>query len=203
MRQVVLRTTVTIVAIGLFTSLSLLAPIAVAYSLPGYSIGSSRIVQDFKIYIDGEEIVNPHTRLTLTTNQPILFGYTLDNVRVNITVVSDSNSASSTQTVASNNEGYWIYREDSELAQGSYTILMSMSDLTGTSTTVTKVGSFEIPEVLPEIIHTAADQRSLIPNPSLNSINYLTISLAVVGAMLLATLIYLVARIAHSIKDDE
>ena len=193
----------TLLALELFMGMLFIAHTTLAYSLPGYSVGSSRLVQDSKTYISGEEITDPDTKLTLNTDRPILFGYTIDNVQIKVVIVSDDSLASSTHITVSDDDGYWVHQEEDALEDGDYTILMSIIDQTGTSSAMEMIGSFTIPEVLPEIIQTTVDRRKLIPDPSLHNLNYLTISLIVISAMLVVTLFYIFVRIVHTIKGGD
>lgn len=181
---------------------------AMAYSLSGYSLGSSKIVPDFQVFISGKKINDPQKEFILETNKPILFGYAVDNVNIKFTIKSiDHNFLTKFKTI-SDNKGYWIYYFNEELKHGKYEIFMTMSDtinINASSTIVEtsptfQIGTFSIPSVLPKISKSSND-RSLIPVPPLDSLNYFTITLIVAGLVIFKTIFYFIMRIIHSIKE--
>ncbi len=190
---------VAIVIFGLFVCL--LADNALAYSLPGGSLGSSRIVPDFKLFINGEEVEKPNEVLIVATNKPVFFGYTQDNVAIKLFIkFEDYDESQIILKTVSNNNGYWVCYSDKELRSGIYKVFMSIVDANNAvESEPFFIGTFKIPEVLPVALE--GSDRDLIPSFSLDRLNYFTITLIVFGTVVLKTIFYLLIRKVEI--DDE
>ncbi len=116
------------VIFGLF--ICLLSNNALAYSLPGGSLGSSRIIPDFQLFINGEEVKESNEALVIATNKPVFFGYTQDNVEIKLAIKFEGCDESQVilKTVSDNN-GYWVCYSDKELERGVYKVFMNISDV--------------------------------------------------------------------------
>jgi len=192
-------TKVAIVTFGLF--LCLLSDNSLAYSLPGGSLGSSRIVPDFKLFINGEEVREPNEVLIVATNKPVFFGYTQGNVAIKLFIkFKGYNESQVILKTVSDNNGYWVCYSDKELWSGIYEVFMSIVDANNAvESEPFFIGTFKIPEVLPVALE--GSDRDLIPSFSLDRLNYFTITLIVFGAVVLKIIFYLLIRKVEI--DDE
>lgn len=145
-------------------------------------LGASVVVGE-GITIGGVTIEDPTEEFPVDTQTPTFSGYTVPNVRVTLIFRSEPIY----RETLSDATGYWTYTLDTPIEEGSHTISMNITDSNGNTGEEVLVASFRVPEVKGESTSTlpAISPEKLGPN-------YLTVSLAVLGGVILLGLIYAV-----------
>lgn len=158
-----------------------------------YESGSSVIKSDWQLYIDGTQIDNIQEKITIRTDKPTIFGYTVNNVKINLLLsqVSQGAYVQPIETITDSN-GYWIYVIETAIPAGDYSLSYTLTDSTGAATPSELAASFEVPETLP----SRQSIRSIIniPATSLNQLNYLTGPLIVFGIVVMLTISYILIK---------
>lgn len=152
-------------------------------------LGTSKIAPDIQVYVDGTLVEKAEEEIAIRTNKPSFFGYTLDNVKIELTVQSEPIIRETT----SDNSGYWIYQLDEQLDPGVHTLSMNLTDASGASTGAFLASTFKVPDVLSESV-----SLTKAPTPSLYQLNYFTITLIVFGIALLLLFLYALVKWRNS-----
>ena len=162
-----------------------------------YESGSSVIRPDWQIYVDGTQIDNLNEKFIIRTNKPIIFGYSVNNVKINL-LLSRLSQDGADQSIEENTDsnGYWIHSINTEIPAGDYTLSYTLTDSSGVTTASELAATFHVPEKLP-------DKQSIqsivnIPQPSFKKLDYLTGPLIIFIVIAMIGLIYiLLKRINH------
>ena len=157
--------------------------------------GSSIIIPNFQVYVDGTSADKPNTVITVGTNKPTFFGYSLRNVIVEITINTLQNKLIR-RSVTTDNNGYWYYTLNKTLSIGTYKLFINLIDATGASSGRMQVSTFNVPGVL-----GSSTRMIIVPPASIKKLNYLTISLIVFFSVALLILFYALAK-RHKHVDE-
>lgn len=151
----------------------------------GFTLGSSIFSPNYQLYIDGTKIENPKDIVTIGTDKPSFFGYTVSNVTINLTIQGTSIK----RVTTSDKNGYWIYNLNEPLSVGPHYLLVSMNDGTKASTSAALAATFRVPTVLESNV-----RKIVVPAPSLKTLDYLTVSLLVGSGVFFLIFLYLLAK---------
>ncbi len=151
-----------------------------------YESGSSVIKQNAQIYIDGTQIENPQEKVTIRTNKPIIFGYTVNNVKINL--ILSQGEVKQSMEESTDASGYWIHPFETSIPAGDYTLSQSLTDNSGVITDSELIATFQVPETLPakQSIQSIVN----IPTVSLRKFNYLTGPMIILAVILILTISY-------------
>src|SRR3989344_3330381 len=141
-----------------------------AYALSSV-LGTSKVAGE-GITIGGVAIEDPTEELTVNSQTPTFSGYTLPNAKVTLIIRSEPIY----RETLSDATGYWTYTLDIPIEEGSHTVSMNVTDSDGNTSEEALVASFRVPGVKGE---------STVVSPEKLGPNYLTVSLVVLGALVL------------------
>ena len=150
-------------------------------------LGSSIVVPNFQIYVNGVKVNSPDKAVAIVTNNPTFYGYAYSNVNLNFILQSSKPIKLSTTT---DNTGYWVYSLTKPLPKGTYKLYYSVNDGREISSSAKLAATFKVPaEFRSDTLGAIA-----IPRPSLKKLDYLTVSLIVSGFVISLVFIYLFAK---------
>lgn len=138
------------------------------------------------VFINGNSITTPFKKITVKNHKIFLSGYAYPYVRVKLLLHSKPMHVETT----TDSNGYWTY-EIPNLESGDHTLTMAVEDQNGVKTKSVLAASF-----------TVSNQQgigSVNHFPPLNQLNYLTISMMVLGTMglFLCMYSYIRVRVLH------
>ena len=148
------------------------------------SVLGTKVIGEQGVSIDGYQITDPENLIVVDSNYPTFSGYTVANAEILLIISSETIEA---ETLSDAN-GYWIYTMESPLEAGQHTLSLKITDSKGIASEETLAATFIIPEVKGE--ETTAPITTGTPFPKTPRINYLTISLIVLGSLVLLGAIY-------------
>ena len=154
----------------------------------GSVLGSSIIVPNYQVYVDGTKVDKPNKVIIVGTNKPTFFGYTVSNVVVNLLIQSNPIKRSTT----TDNNGYWVYTLDKTLPAGVHKLFLTLTDSSGASSAATLAATFRVPSVSESSTRTIS-----VPAPSLEKLDYFTVSL-LSPVVVVLVLLYLLAKRAEA-----
>ncbi len=161
---------------------TLLANPSQTYAFPA-TLGA-KVAGGQEVSIDGYQVTDPKNPVVADSSRPTFSGYTIANAQVLLIISSDPFEA---ETLSDAN-GYWIYTMESPLGAGQHTLSLKITDSTGATSEEVLAATFIVPEVKGEETTTPAITET--PLPKTPRINYLTISLIVLGSLVLLGAIY-------------
>ncbi len=152
------------------------------YAFP--SVLGARVIGEQGVSIDGHQVADPKVPIVADSSSPTFSGYTIANAEVLLIISSDPFEAET----LSDGKGYWLYTMESPLETGQHTLSLKITDSNGITSKEALAATFIVPEVKGE--ETTAPVTTEIPLPKTPRINYLTISLVVLGSLVLLGAIY-------------
>lgn len=165
-----------VIALGLLTNSP---PVLYAFS----SVLGTKVIGEQGVSVDGNQVEDPKTPIVAESNTPTFSGYTISNAEVLLIINSDTIEA---ETLSDAN-GYWLYSMDTALEVGQHTLSLKVTDKNGAESEETLAATFIVPEV------KGAETTSMLgnaPTPKTPRINYLTITLVVLGSLTLLGAFY-------------
>ena len=153
------------------------------YAFP--SVLGTRVVGEESISVDGYQIKDPEEPIAVDTTRPTFSGYTVPNAKVLLIIKSEGKIKAETLSDA---RGFWKYTLDKPLKTGQHTLSMQVTDNRGRTSKESLVATFIVPEVKGE--QTAAPVSNEVPLPKSPTINYLTITIGVLGVLALLGIVY-------------
>jgi hypothetical protein len=148
-------------------------------------LGSSVLVCNPQLYIDGTKVVNPYAVIAAKSNKPSIFGYTQANVTVHLTIADNPGN----RVTTTDSNGYWIYNTTQPLTMGTHKLYMSISDSTGATSSTQMVATFNVPAVL-----GASATNDTFTLPLFFKLNTVAIATSLFAFVLLLTILYLLTR---------
>jgi hypothetical protein len=149
---------------------------------PGGSLFPKGIFPNGQIFINGSLITQPFQRIVFHNHRLFITGFSAPNVKVKLLF----HSKPLTVEAITNSNGYWSY-EIPNFSSGNHTLAMAIEDHNGITTKSTRVATFAIP---------TKDSFSLNNSfPLFYQLNFLTISLLVIGTMGFLTFFYSAVRL--------
>lgn len=170
MKNLVFRAFISlIIAFGLFVN----SPLA-TYALT--AVLGTKVIGEQGVSVDGNLVEDPKTPIVANSSKPTFSGYTISNAEVLLIINSDPIEV---KTLSDAN-GYWLYVMDTSLEVGQHTLSLKITDDMGVESEEMLAATFIVPEVknsqTPAILGD-----TLIPKTP--RINYLTITLIVLGSL--------------------
>ena len=162
---------------------TLLASPQQTYAFTSAVLGTG-VVGEQSVSVDGHQVKDPKDPVVADSSSPTFSGYTIANAGVLLIISSDPIEA---ETLSDAN-GYWFYTMESPLEPGQHTLTLKITDSNGITSEETLAATFVIPEVKGE--ETTKPITTEAPLPKTPRINYLTISLIVLGSLVLLGAIY-------------
>jgi hypothetical protein len=148
-------------------------------------LGSSVLVCNPQLYIDGTKVLTPYTIVAAKSNKPSIFGYTQDNVTVHLTIADNPGN----RVTTTDSNGYWIYNTTQPLTVGDHRLYMSISDSTGATSSPKMVATFNVPAVL-----GASATNDTFELPLFLRLNIVAVVTTIFAFVLILTLLYLLTR---------
>lgn len=145
----------------------------------------ARVIGDEGVSIDGYQSDDPESPITLDDSTPTFSGYTIPNAEVTLIIRSEPTE----YTTLSDATGYWTYTFDEPLNAGQHTLSLKVTDQYGITSDEVLAATFTVPEVKGESIAPSLSPTSP-PIPKNPRVNYLTISLVVIGSLALLGVLY-------------
>lgn len=150
----------------------------------------AKIIGDEGVSIDGYQSDDPESPIMLDDSTPTFSGYTIPNASILLIIRSEPIE----RETLSDATGYWSYTFDEPLYAGQHTLSLKVTDKYGITSDEVLAATFTVPEVKGESIAPSLSPTSP-PIPKNPKINYLTISLIVIGSLtLLGALYFYLAR---------
>jgi hypothetical protein len=169
------------ISIGLVAYIGLIVPnISPAYAFP--AVLGSRVIAN-QVLIDGQQISDPNQVFVISSQKPVFSGYTTANSKITLTIRSKTVQA---ETLSDAN-GHWSYTPEESLSYGQHSLSLKITDKTGLVGDEQLAATFLIREGQVKGTLTSFPSTGLPDRPE---INYLTISLTVLGALLLLGTLY-------------
>jgi hypothetical protein len=155
----------------------------------------ARVIGDEGVSIDGYQADNPESPITLDDSTPTFSGYTIPNASLLLIIRSEPIE----RETLSDATGYWSYTFDEPLVTGRHTLSLKVTDQYGITSKEVLAATFTVPEVKGESITPPLSPTSP-PIPKNPKVNYLTISLVVIGSLALLGVLYF--YLARKPKSD-
>ena len=143
------------------------------------SVLGTKVIGEQGVSIDGHQVTDPKDPVVADSSRPTFSGYTIANAVVLLIISSDPIE----EETLSDANGYWIYTMESPLETGQHTLSLKITDSNGITSEKTLAATFIVPEVKGE--ETTTPITTEPPLPKTPRINYLTISLTVLGSLVL------------------
>lgn len=147
------------------------------------SVLGTKIIGDQEVFIDGYKIEDPEDPIVVYGTKPTFSGYTIANAEVLLIIASDPIEV---ETLSDAN-GYWFYTMENSLEAGQHTLSLKITDSSGIASEEILAATFIVPEVKGEETTASTDT----PLPKTPKINYLSISLIVLGSLALLGVAYI------------
>lgn len=148
------------------------------------SVFGARIIGDEGIFVDGRKVEDEDEPLTADSPTPTFEGYTVPQARVLLIIRTDPIEAET----LSDAHGYWKYTLGQPLEPGQHTLSLRVTDKNGVTSDQVLAATFIVPEVKGAGSATPAATTS--PLPKSPRLNYLTITLIVLGSLILLGVAY-------------
>jgi len=161
---------------------TLLANPSPTYAFP--SVLGTRVIGEQSVSVDGYQVKDPKEPIVVDTAQPTFTGYTVANAEILLIIRSEEIKAET----LSDARGFWKYMLDKPLEAGQHTLSMQVTDSRRRTSKETLAATFIVPEVKGEQATIPVSDE--VPLPKTPRINYLTISLIVLGSLVLLGAIY-------------
>ena len=130
-------------------------------------------------------VEDPEAPINTDTPTPVFYGYTIPNAEVTLIIRSEPIE----YTTLSDATGYWSYTFQEPLPAGQHTLSLKVTDQYGITSNEVLAATFTVPEVKGESIVPSLSPTTP-PIPKNPKINYLTISLVVIGSLALLGVLY-------------
>lgn len=158
------------------------------------SVLGAKTIGGKDVSINGYQTDDPKNPIMLDTATPTFSGYTIPNASLLLIIRSEPIE----RETLSDATGYWSYTFDEPLVAGQHTLSLKVTDQYGITSDEVLAVTFTVPEVKGE--NTLPSPSSTTPPiAKISQVNYLTISLAVIGSLvLLSALYFYLARKPHS-----
>lgn len=154
------------------------------------SVLGARVIGDEGVSIDGYQADDPESPITLDDFTPTFSGYTIPNAELTLIIRSEPRE----YTTLSDATGYWSYTIQEPLPVGQHTLSLKVTDQYGITSKEVLAATFTVPEVKGESI-VPSSSPTTPPIPKNPKVNYLTISLGIIGSLaLLGALYFYLAR---------
>ena len=150
------------------------------YAFP--SVLGTRVVGNQEVYIDGYEVEDPYASIFTDSTKPTFSGYTTANAEVLLIIASDPIEIET----LSDASGYWLHAMENSLEAGQHTLSLKITDSSGIASEEILAATFITPEVKGEETTASTDT----PLPKTPRINYFSITLIVLGSLLLLGVAY-------------
>lgn len=154
-----------------------------SYAFP--SVLGARVIGEQSVSVDGYQVEDPEKPVAVDTAQPTFSGYTVANAEILLIIRSEEEIKAETLSDA---KGFWKYTPDKPLTAGEHTLSMEVTDDRGRTSKEFLVATFIVPEVKGEQAITSVSDE--VPLPKSPKINYLTISIGVLGVLALLGIVY-------------
>jgi len=164
----------------IFTGVFLTKP-SLSFAFP--SVLGTKIIGDQEVSIDGYKIDDPESPIVVDSTKPTFSGYTTANAEVLLIIASDPIEV---ETLSDAN-GYWFHTMENPLEAGQHALSLKITDSSGIASEEILVATFISPEVKGEETTVSTDT----PLPKAPRINYLSISLIVLGSLSLLGAAYI------------
>ncbi len=145
----------------------------------------AKVIGDEGISIGGYQVEDPEAPINTDTPTPVFYGYTIPNAEVTLIIRSEPIE----YTTLSDATGYWSYTFQEPLPAGQHTLSLKVTDQYGITSNEVLAATFTVPEVKGESIVPSLSPTTP-PIPKNPKINYLTISLVVIGSLALLGVLY-------------
>ncbi|MBU1085428.1 MAG: Ig-like domain-containing protein [Patescibacteria group bacterium] len=174
------RLTIFLAVLLVFTGMFFAKP-SLSFAFP--SVLGTKIIGNQEVYIDGYEVEDPYASIFIDSTKPTFYGYTIANAEVLLIIASDPIEIE----ILSDADGYWFHAMENPLEVGQHTLTLKITDSSGIASEEILVATFNTPEVKGEEATVSTDT----PLPKTPRINYLSISLIVLGSLLLLGVTYI------------
>jgi len=148
------------------------------------SVLGASVVGEEGVSVDGYQIKDPEEPIAVDTAQPTFSGYTVPNVEILLIIRSEEIKAET----LSDAKGFWKHALDNPLEAGQHTLSIQITDNRGKTSKESLVATFIVPEVKGEQIAIPVSDE--VPLPKSPTINYLTITIGVLGVLTLLGIVY-------------
>ena len=152
-------------------------------------LGVKEIAMD-SLLIDGIKISDPRKVITTKNSTPVFTGYTLPNVIVHLQLSTQEE----TINITTDANGYWQYKPEKPMKPGYTELYLSVTDKNGVTGEKYLAASFKVSNVEENAQHDIK-----IPKANLSQINYLTVTLIVLGGITIIGFIYFFISAASAI----
>ncbi len=137
------------------------------------------------VSINGYQADDPKSPIALDTATPTFSGYTIPNASLLLIIRSEPIE----RETLSDATGYWSYTFKEPIEAGQHTLSLKITDKYGIISNEVLAATFTVPEVKGE--STAPPPSPTTPPiPKNPQVNYLTISLVVIGSLMLLGALY-------------
>jgi len=153
-----------------------------SYAFP--SVLGASVIGEEGITLDGYKVKNEEDPINIDTATPTFEGYTTPNAHILLIIRSEPIE----KEVLSDAKGYWKYTFKEPIEVGQHTLSMQITNDRGITSKEFLVATFIVPEVKGE--QTATPASDEIPLPKSPTINYLTITIGVLGVLALLGIVY-------------
>lgn len=169
-----------LISVFVFVSTLLLNP---TYSFAFPSVLGAKVIGEQSVSIDGHQVEDPKTPVVADSAKPTFSGYTISNAKL-VLIISDNPTEAETLSDA---DGSWLYTTGASIEPGQHTLSLKVTDDTGIESEETLVATFIIPEVKGS---QTTSTLGNVPLPKTPIINYLSITLIVLGSLTVLGTIY-------------
>ena len=145
----------------------------------------TKVIGDEGISIGGYQVEDPETPINTDTSTPTFYGYTIPNAELTLIIRSEPRE----YTTLSDTTGYWSYTIQEPLPTGQHTLSLKVTDQYGIASKEVLAATFTVPEIKGESIAPSLSPTTP-PIPKNPKVNYLTISIGVIGSLALLGALY-------------
>lgn len=167
---------VTFVVLGLLLSNPL-----TSHAFP--AVLGTKVVGEQSISVDGNEVVDPKISVPADSTTPTFTGYLTANTKLLLIIRSNALEAESLTDA----NGYWRYTTEKPLEVGQHTLSVKLVDKNDITSKENLIATFDVPEVKA----SATSNPIETPLPKISKVNYFSVSLIILGSVLLLVIIYI------------
>ena len=169
-----------LVAIFVVFGLFLSSP-STSYAFP--AVLGTKIVGEQSVSVDGNEVVDPKISVPADSTTPTFTGYLTPNTKLLLIIRSNTLEAESLTDA----NGYWQYTTEKPLEVGQHTLSIRIVDKNDITSKEDLIATFTVPEVKASTTVNPTET----PLPKISNINYFSVSLVILGSILLLVIAYI------------
>ena len=159
----------------------LLTNSSITHAFP--TVLGTRVVGEQSVSVDGNEVVDPKISVPADSTTPTFTGYLTPNTKLLLIIRSNVLEAESLTDA----NGYWRYTTEKPLEVGQHTLSIKIVDRNGITSKEDLIATFTVPEVKASVTTNSIET----PLPKISRINYFSVSLIILGSVLLLVIIYI------------